>query len=51
MAVESLEVSCELNHQTLVLNVAPFEQVVGQKAIVECSGTATQKNGRPYNNL
>ena len=24
--------------------------VVGQKAILECSGFATQKNGKPYNN-
>jgi hypothetical protein len=23
--------------------------VIGQKAIVEASGTDTQKNGRPYN--
>jgi hypothetical protein len=54
MAVESVEVRCPLsglNHRTLALNVALHEQVVGQKAIVECSGTATQKNGRPYNNL
>ncbi|ORY59416.1 hypothetical protein BCR35DRAFT_254694, partial [Leucosporidium creatinivorum] len=25
--------------------------VIGQRAIVECSGTATQKNGKPYNNF
>jgi uncharacterized protein len=24
--------------------------IIGLKAIVECSGYATQKNGRPYNN-
>ena len=25
-------------------------EIVGMKAIVECSGYAIQKNGRPYNN-
>jgi uncharacterized protein len=25
-------------------------EIVGLKAIVECSGYATQKNGKPYNN-
>jgi hypothetical protein len=24
--------------------------IIGLKAIVECSGYATQKNGKPYNN-
>jgi hypothetical protein len=24
--------------------------IIGLKAVVECSGYATQKNGKPYNN-
>ncbi|KAE9365825.1 hypothetical protein N431DRAFT_385746 [Stipitochalara longipes BDJ] len=35
---------------TPIKMVADEIEIVGLKAIVECSGYATQKNGKPYNN-